>query len=596
MKGFFKKVLQVDVTSRSFREETLPEDILLQVMGGKGLGSYLLRRQNPPGVDPFSPENHLIFTTGCATDTPLYGSARYGVYTKSPQTGIYSESYSGGRLALALSRTGYDALVVRGAAEVPLFLEVMEGGVAFHSAGEIWGQETFAAERYLKKAGGAGAEALVIGPAGENQVRFSVLEHACWRSAGRTGVGAVLGAKRVKGIVFHGTRRRPVARRGDLVSFGNELRERLRKDPTARTFGKFGTSLLVSIMNTMGGFPTRYWSEGRLENWETISGDALQESCHIQDRSCPRCFLGCSKISRVKSGKYKGLRVGGPEYQTIYAFGGLCLIGSIEEIIYLNDLCDRLGLDTITAGNLVAFAIEASLRKMIPEKLEYGDTEGIARLLEKIARREGIGADLAEGIRPVSRKWRMEGIAVHVKGLEPPGYDPRALPSMGLAYATADRGACHSRSSLYLAELRGEADGGDAAGKARLLIEREDRLTVLDTIILCRFYDDFLGWPVLERILELLTGEPFPEDRLRRLAQTIADLVRSFNLQEGVSRMDDSLPGRFLREALGKEKRALRREELEGMLAEYYRLRGWDDQGRPPRPRIEPLRGTAPLE
>jgi aldehyde:ferredoxin oxidoreductase len=276
------------------------------------------------------------------------------------------------------------------------------------------------------------------------------------------------------------------------------------------------------------------------------------------------------------------MKVGGPDYQTINAFGGLCMIRSIEEIIYLNDLCDRWGMDTITAGNLCAFAIEASHRRIVPEKLEYGDAEGIARLLCQIAHKDGIGADLAEGIQFVSKKWGLENLAVHVKGLEPPGYDPRALKGMGLAYAMAGRGACHSRSSLYIPELRGNLGLEKLEEKVKELIDHEDRLTLFDSIILCRFYSDFIGWKELEKIIRIVTGRSFRKPHLRKIAQSITNLVRQFNIQEGVSRKDDFLPKRLFKERLGKGKSLGTEEEFGRMIDEYYKARGWNAQGNPP--------------
>ncbi len=582
-KGFFHKLLLVDLSSSSFREETISPDLTKRFLGGKGLGTFLLLKYNPQGVDPFSSQNHIVFTTGFATNTVLPGSSRCGVYTKSPQTGFYSESYSGGKIPEAFSRTGYDALVISGAAERPVFLEISEGAAKFHSADHLWGTETYRAEDCLREEiHREGASALVIGPAGENKVRFANLATDYWRSAGRTGIGAILGAKKVKGIIFHGTRRRPIFRENDLKALQKEILARLAANPRAKALTEFGTSGLVSIMNTIGGFPTRYWSQGKLDGWEEISAESLREHCHLESRSCPRCSLGCGKTATVLNGKYAGLKVGGPAYQTISAFGGLCMIRSIEEIIFLNDLCDRLGMDTITAGNLCAFTIEASLRKAVSEKLDYGDTEGIANLLEKTANRVGIGNDLAEGIQFVSKKWGMEEHAIHVKGLEPPGYDPRALRTMGLSYALADRGACHSRASLYIPELRGEINPEKTEGRVRELIDHEDWLTIFDSIILCRFYSDFIDWKDLERIVYSITGDSPEKHDLQRIAQSITDLVRQYNVREGMSKKDDFLPKRFFKEILGNGKRIYAEEDFSAMINAYYEARGWDANGNPP--------------
>jgi aldehyde:ferredoxin oxidoreductase len=583
MKGFFNRLLRINLRSGQSCVEPIPNRVLETYLGGKGLGTYLLLKNNPPGIDPLSPGNRIIFTTGCATDLKVHGSSRYGVYTKSPQTGIYSESYSGGAVANSLSRTGFDAVMLEDVSPNPAFLEISPRKVTFHEGSAIWGKSTYEAEDYVLRAVGAeGAEAVVIGPAGENCVKFAVLESGYWRSAGRTGVGAVLGSKRIKALVFHGDERREVAQGDLLVRLWNRILKRGKNHPVAHAFKKLGTPMLVSIMNIVGGFPTRYWSEGTLEGWENITAESLLDRCQVVPNACPQCFMACGKLSEVKEGRHRGLRIGGPEYETIYAFGGLCMIDRIEEIIYLNDICDRLGMDTISAGNLAAFAIEASSRGVIDEKLAYGDVDGVARLLEKIAFREGIGALLSQGIVKASKAWGLEDVAIHVKGLEPAGYEPRVLKGMGLSYATSDRGACHLRATFYKSELSGKVDPDQIQGKARMFVEDEDRMTLFDTFILCRFYKDLMEWDDLKLLLRSITGMELGKRGLRQIAVNVSNAARWFNIREGVTRADDRLPKRFFQETLGKHKKIIRKEDLAGMLDEYYQSRGWNNQGIPP--------------
>jgi aldehyde:ferredoxin oxidoreductase len=583
MKGFFNRLIRINVQSHTYAVEEIPEKALETYLGGKGLGTYLLIKNNPPRIDPLSSENRIIFATGCATDQKVHGSSRYGVYTKSPQTGIYSESYSGGKVATALSRTGYDAVMLEDASPKPVFLEVSSHGVTFHDGSTVWGKSTYEAEDYVLEAVGIeGAEAVVIGPAGEKGVKFSVIESGYWRSAGRTGVGAVLGSKNVKALVFHGNEKREVAHPDLLDSLWERILKQGKESAVAHSFKKLGTPMLVSIMNTVGGFPTRYWSEGTLEGWENITAESLLERCHVEPSACPQCFMACGNLSEVKSGRHRGLRIAGPEYETIYAFGGLCMISSIEEIIYLNDICDRLGMDTISAGNLAAFTIEASRRGVIDEKIDYGDVDGIARLLEKIAFREGIGAILAQGIVEASKAWGLEDIAIHVKGLEPAGYEPRVLKGMGLSYATSDRGACHLRATFYKSELSGQIDPDQIRGKARVFVEDEDRVTLFDTLILCRFFQDLIDWNDLQVLVRSITGMDLDKGGLRQVAANVSNAARWFNIREGVTRADDKLPKRFFQETLGKDKKIFREKDLNRMLNEYYESRGWDKEGTPP--------------
>jgi aldehyde:ferredoxin oxidoreductase len=355
-----------------------------------------------------------------------------------------------------------------------------------------------------------------------------------------------------------------------------EFKDRVKGNQIIHMYKKYGTPMLVSIMNTIGAFPTQYWSKGTLEGWEGISAESLMERCQVSSVACPHCFMACGKISEVKKGRHRGLRIMGPEYETIYAFGGLCMVNSIEEIIYLNDLCDRMGMDTITAGNLAAFAIEASKRKKIKENLQYGDADGISEILTKIAYRKGVGKILSEGVRHAASVWGMEEEAIHVKGLEPAGFDPRVLKGMGLAYATSDRGACHLRATFYKSELSGQIDPDQIKGKARLFVDYEDKMTLFDVLILCRFYRDLITWKDLQEIIKSSCGLSLNKKSLKTLASGIINLARTFNQQEGVTKKEDKLPRRFFREVLQETKKTIQPEDLEVMLREYYQLRGWN--------------------
>jgi aldehyde:ferredoxin oxidoreductase len=575
MKGFFNQLLRINLSKQKSIVEPIPESILKSYLGGKGLGSYLLLKENPPHIDPFSPENRLIFTLGPLADTPFYGSSRYAVFTKSPQTGIYSESYSGGKITFSLSRTGYDAIIIEGKSNDPIFLEISDKEVLFHSASSLWGKVTYEAEETILKKVGKDSGALVIGPAGENLVKFAVIVSERWRSLGRAGIGAVMGSKKLKGIAFHGKKRREVADSSSLKRLAEEFKDRVKGNQIIHMYKKYGTPMLVSIMNTIGAFPTQYWSKGTMEGWEGISAESLMEHCRVSSIACPHCFMACGKISEIKQGRHQGLRIMGPEYETIYAFGGLCMVKSIEEIIYLNDLCDRLGMDTITAGNLAAFAIEASKNKKIKENLQYGDVDGIAEILTKIAYRKGVGKILSEGVRHAAKVWGMEETAIHVKGLEPAGFDPRVLKGMGLAYATSDRGACHLRATFYKSELSGQIDPNQIKGKAKLFVDYEDKMTLFDALILCRFYRDLITWKDLQEIIKSASNLSLKKKELKAMASRITNLAHDFNRQEGVTRKEDKLPRRFSREVLQETGKTIQPEDLEVMLKEYYQLRGW---------------------
>jgi aldehyde:ferredoxin oxidoreductase len=587
MHGFYGRILKIDLSNKSFAIDKVDEGILRTYLGGKGLASWLLYQLNPGGVDPFDPANCIIFATGPVTGSNIWGSCRYGVYTKSPQTGFYTESYSGGRVPEAIDAAGFDAVVIRGSSDRATVLAVHPEGAEFHDGKEVWGLNTYQAEdavneRFRRKDSGfKKAGAVVIGPAGENLVRFAVIENDYWRSAGRTGVGAVMGAKKLKGILFQGDRERPLSDPRAVREFAKGLAALAKDNPGVKAYKTMGTPQMVKIMNKANAFPTRYWAEGSYEHWEKISADALHQRCQVKPHACLKCLMACGRMTTVREGRHAGLKLEGPEYETIYAFGGLCLIDSIEEIAYLNSICDRVGIDTISAGNLCAFAIEARKRGKIEYAIDYGDVDAIAGLLVMIATRSDIGDVLARGIRYAAEKWDMHDIAVHVKGLEPAGYDPRVLKGMALGYATSDRGACHLRSTFYKPELSGMIKPEQIEGKAELFVDFEDRLTIFDTLVLCRFYRDLYPWEELDRMIRAVTGLEASKGALKEKAAAVANVVRRFNLREGLTPADDRLP-KGLHRALRDTGRTITEAELEIMLKDYYRLRGWNENGVPP--------------
>jgi aldehyde:ferredoxin oxidoreductase len=587
MFAFYNKLVRIELKQQSYELENIADDILQQTLGGKGLAIQLLLERNPPQVDPLSPENHLIFATGPVAGSSIWGSCRHGVYTKSPQTGFFSESYSGGTAAEYMAASGVDGVVINGAADKPIWIEVANETVFFHQAEDLWGLETFDTEDRVKawiKTNRPEAKkcgVMCIGPAGEKKVSFAVIENDYWRSAGRTGVGAVMGSKMIKAIAFWGDRKKELAEPDLVKTFTKELAMRSKDDAGVKAYKTLGTPMLVNITNKAGAFPTRYWQKGTYESYDKINAEALHECCEVQPHACLKCFMACGRLATVKDGRHKGLKIEGPEYETIYAFGGLCEIDSIEEIAYLNDICDRLGLDTITAGNLAALTIEASRQGKIEFDIDYGQVDTIAALLKDISMRQGIGDILARGIKIAAREWGMEDQAIHVKGLEPAGYDPRVLKGMGLAYGTSDRGACHLRATFYKPELAGMIDADQIEGKAEMFAEWEDRLTLFDTLILCRFYRDLYQWDELAMIIKRTTGLDLDKQAMRSISASIMDDTRRFNLREGLTPADDHLPQRFYSEALPDGQKIITKVQMEQLLCDYYSARGWDDTGKP---------------
>jgi len=576
MAGFHNRLLRVNLTERSWQHEEIHDDAFTTFLGGKGLGAHLLLENGPAGVDPLAPESPLVVATGPATGSGLAPAGRHALFAKSPLTGVFGEAYSGGHVAPQIDATGCDAVLIEGAADKPVFLEISDEAVAFHDAGAFWGLDTYQAEEALEDAVDArGAKAMVIGPAGEHLVPFAVVGNDRGHQCGRTGMGAVMGSKRLKGIVFHGTAVRRLFDPEGVKAFNRSLRERGREDAGVEAYRAFGTPMVVAIANQAGSFPSFYWSRGRVPFWEKISAERMVERFQPRPRACHGCFIACRKLSTVDEGRHAGLTIEGPEYETIFAFGGLCAIDDLAEIAYLNELCDRTGMDTITAGNVAGFAIEASRRGALDIDLNYGDVDGIAALLKQISEQEGAGVLLGQGVRAASEALGLEDLAIHVKGLEPPGYEPRALKGMGLAYAVSDRGACHLRATVYKAEFSGWVDPNEAEGKGEVVLDFEDRHTIFDTLIFCRFYRDMIGWEELPGVVQGLTGLEMDKQQLQALSARIADTIRAYNLREGMTAADDTLPGRMLTEPLEPDGRTLTREELDTMLEEYYDLRGW---------------------
>ncbi len=579
MKGVFGKVLKINLDEKSYSEELIPDSVYESFLGGKGLASHLLLTLNPAGVDPLSPDNHLILAVGPANGFPIWGANRYGAFTKSPLTGIFSEAYSGGRAFLPITKTGYDAVAIHGVLEQWSYLEIRNNSVSFKDADFLIGRDALETEAILKeKYPGKRAGILTIGPAGENLVKFAYINNDLGRCIGRTGTGAVMGSKRLKAMVFIGDQDKEAADNKLIKAFREEMFKVGVELEVFQAYKKYGTPMMVDKTAAVEAFPARYWQEGTVPFVERINADALNSECEVKPKACTFCFISCMRNTTVKRGRHKGLRVDGPEYETIGAFGGLNLVDDIKEIAYLNDICDRVGMDTITTGNVTGFAIEAARRGTIDFKIDYGDVDRIAELIQMIARREGIGDILAEGVRSAAEELGLEDIAIQVKGLELPAFDPRYLKGMGLGFAVSDRGACHLRTTFYKPELAGLIDPETIEGKAAMLLEYEDRLAVYDTLILCRFYRDLFYWEELRHIVKATMGLDYSESDLKNIAARIAMTIREFNLREGMEPEEDFLPEHFFRHPLGKKRLMLDEREFKTLVEDYHKLRGFREK------------------
>jgi aldehyde:ferredoxin oxidoreductase len=575
-------LLRIDLTSRSVSEETIPPELTRDYIGGKGIGTHLLLSEVGPEVEPLGPGNKLIFVTGPITGTTMFGGNRYGLHFLSPLTGGYGECTSGGHVAPQFAKTGFRVVIVEGAADSPVYLEISEAGATIHAADDLWGLDTYKAEEAIvarHRQRWPRAQACVIGPAGEKLVRFACIENNKWHSLGRGGSGAVMGSKKVKGIVFHGERKVEAARPDEFKALVKDMAAAAKDDPGVAAYRRGGTVNMVRLISGVNAFPTRYWRKGQLDDFEPLTTEAMIENYLERNDVCPPCVMQCIKHNVIHEGPHAGLEIDGPEYETLYVFGGLCEIVDFGQVMRLNDICDRLGVDTMTGGNLCALAIEASRRGLIDAKLDFGDADGVAAFLESMCLRSTELGDLfAEGVLKVEKELGLQGVAVHVKGMEPAGYDPRSLKGMGLGFAATARGACHLRATFYKAELAGFSDSQVVEGKSAVYVDWEDRLCIMDTLIYCRFYRDLVPWPYITAVVNAAIGADYSTDDLHAVANRIITETHRFNEVRGITAgRGEKLPAWIVeRPQEGEKQLTLTQDEMDLMLGDYYELRGWE--------------------
>ena len=603
MKGYGGRILVVDLTTGETRIEPLAESTARALLGGNGLAARLLYDRVLPGIDPFDARNAVVFGVGPVTDTTVPGNSRACVATKSPLTGLFFDSTFGGRFPATLKRTGFDAVFVTGRAPQPVYLLVTEAGAEVKPARELWGQTTRDAVTALVAAEGADADAIAIGPAGEHRVRFAAMAHY-WKNregvAGRGGIGAVLGSKNLKAVVVRGARKTEVADTAALKALLDETREPLKSGTKA--LSTFGTPFLVGPINALGALGsynlrTEVFAEAR-----AVGGEEMKAHYHDRDTTCLKCPVACGKQYAIAEGEFAGRRAKMPEYETIFALGPMLGIAAPEALILANDLCDLLGMDTISMGVTLAFVAEALERGWLDARevgvpFGWGDWRGMLRLIELTATREGFGDRLAEGAWRLAASVRPDAtnLVYAVKKLELPAHSARALKGMSIGYATATRGGSHhdTRPTPQYApgfDRRGTKD------KPEFAMRSQHFTAVGDSLVLCRFTSErgfglFVGEPYAA-MLRAVTGWDVTAGELERTGERIVNLERLFNVREGVRRRDDVLPWRVMHEPIPEGPSAgmyCPPEELAAMLDVYYDLRGWDADGVPTRQRLATL-------
>jgi aldehyde:ferredoxin oxidoreductase len=577
MHGWTGKLLRVDLSARCTSVEEIEEEILHLYLGGRGLGAYLVYNEVPPRGDPLGPENILAFCTGAMTGMRVPTGGRSSMSTRSPLTGTIFDANSGSQFGVRLRWAGYDALVITGQADSPVWLEVTEAGAQIHAADELWEKEIPATVEALKARNSA---VVSIGPAGENQVLFASIADEGGRSYGRGGVGAVMGSKNLKAIRAAGTIKPDIANQEMFDFINYEAGKMVEASPrTSQGLPEFGTSVLVNLMNWYGVLPTRNFQVGENKNADNISGERLRDEFLTKRGACWGCPIGCKRKTEVRGQKGEG-----PEYETIYALGSSLEIDDFETIIEANYLCNRLGMDTMSCGATIACAMELAERGALETELAFGRADLLLQTIESIAFRQGLGDQLAEGSKRLSTRCGMPETAMQVKGLEFPAYDPRGMQGQGLLYATSNRGACHLRGNMLGPELLGAPkmlDRHASSGKAGFLIVMQHTSAVIDSIGMCKFVNFAIGDDFFARLLTTVTGVDFEVQDLQLVGERIWNLERLYNLRAGFTHEDDTLPARFLEEPLQEGGSAGHVVHLEEMLTEYNRFRGWTEEGVP---------------
>ena len=601
MYGYHGAALVVDLTTQTVLRERLPESVLRSFIGGTGLASYLLYQHCPPGADPLGPDNPLIFACSPLIGSRLTTSSKFAVAAKSPLTGMIGDSLSSSFLAVELKRTGCDALVITGRSAHPTLLVIEDETVRFDDASDLMGLGTSETEQTVRDKLGRRFRVACIGPAGENGVRFASIANDGGRQAGRTGTGAVMGSKNLKAIAVRGRNPAHVFDRDRLDLVGRDLSARS-LGPATEKYRTTGTMANVAVFDRLGALPTRNFQQSTFEFSGEISGETLHEAHFVKNAHCANCTIGCEKILTTVNGGSRS--TGRMEYESVFALGPLVGVSDRDAVIRASHYCDEAGMDTVSAGATIAWAMECFERGLLTLDdtdgldLRFGNASALLECLRQIATRNGkLGRLLSEGSRRASSilGHGSDYWAMHVKGLEMPGYEPRSLKTMALALAVSTRGACHNRSSAYEADFSNRVNRLEAdAERGRITADGEDFSAVLDSLIWCKFlrkaFDDF--WAESATSLNLITGWDVTPSELKKAGERINNLKKLFNIREGWTRADDTLPPRALAEPLPDGVAAgigLSKPDLDMMIDAYYQDRGWNPDGSIPESKLSQL-------
>jgi aldehyde:ferredoxin oxidoreductase len=595
--GLTGSMLRVDLTQGEVKRVPTPRDLFARFLGARGVGAYVLFHELAPHTDPLGSENKLIFLTGPLVGTMAPGANKITVSFRSPLSETYSFSLCGGHLAPEFKFAGFDGVVVEGRSDKPVYLWIDNGKAALRDAEHLWSRKTHDTEDALREElGDPEIRVASIGPAGEKLVRYACIQSDYHREFGRGGSGAVMGAKRLKAIAVRGTGSVEVADAAALGRIAEKVYAELAEHPKARLRRRFGTPEMVEWTNEHGFWATRNFATGHFEGADRLTGPELKEKIFIGDNSCYACPVACGKVAAVTRGPFAGKAIEGPEFETVGLLGANCGVSDPEAIVAATAICDAYGFDTMSAGAAISFAMEAYEQGIIrPEdtgglELRFGSGDALIAITQQIADRAGLGDVLAEGAKRAAERFGVPDLAMHVKGQELATYEPRGVVGMGLSYAISPKGGHHMIAPTMGLELAGDPQRRLIPdGKARMVKDTQLVMAVVDSLAMCSSMRFVLG---LESMLDLhraVTGLDLDEEEALRIADRVNNLERLFNLREGLSRKDDTLPKRLLEQAMPSGPSQGNTVPLDRMLDEYYELMGWDSDGVPARERMQEL-------
>ncbi len=596
--GYMGKILRVNLTTGKISEEPINEEIARKFIGARGYAAKIIFDEVAPDADPLGSENKLIFATGPLTLTTAPTGGRYDVVTKSPLNGVIAASNSGGFFGPELKKAGYDFLIVEGKSDKPVYLWITDDKVEIRDASHLWGHDThYTTDTILSELGDKNIKVACIGPAGENLVKFACVINDKARAAGRTGVGAVMGSKMLKAVAAKGSKKVEIK---NQEAFREALKVAMDKiktnGVTSQGLPTYGTMVLNHIIDEHGLYPTNNFQKGTFEKVDNVSGEKLKETYLVRNKACFACPIGCGRVTKLPDVEEE---IEGPEYETSWAFSADCGIDDLVAVIKANDACNKLGLDTISTGTTIAAAMEVYEKGFVKKEelgdapeLKFGNAETILVYPELIAKRIGIGNELAEGSYNFASKYGHPELSMSVKKQELPAYDPRGAQGHALEYATSNRGGCHVRGYMISPEILGipeKLDPFAVEGKAPWVKIFQDLTAAIDAEGLCLFTSFALGAEDYTNLLAAATGFDYTVEEVMKAGERIWNLEKLWNLKVGMGKKDDYLPPRFINEPLPDGASKGQVVHIEELLSDYYKERGWDNEGVPTEQKVKEL-------